>query len=129
MLFLNFLSNYIQYTLSLGRDILRNGTAVDAAVATAFCLGLYSMHSTGIGGGGLMMVYSKDANTFQSFDFREVAPGKSKADMFKEDPSKSNTGKYSCHSCLQQQLHFKNIHQLEMRQPVYCVRILNSPNI
>ena len=83
----NFFYNYIS-----GRDILRNGTAVDAAVATAFCLGLYSMHSTGIGGGGLMLVYTKATNTFESFDYREVAPGKSKADMFKDDPSKSNTG-------------------------------------
>ena len=78
----------------LGRDILRNGTAVDAAIATAFCLGLYSMHSTGIGGGGLMIVHSKQTNSFESFDFREVAPGKSKVDMFKDDPSKSSTGTY-----------------------------------
>jgi len=71
---------------------LKNGSAVDAAVATAFCLGLHSMHSTGIGGGGLMMVYQKSTNTMESYDYRETAPGRSKMDMFKKDPDKSRTG-------------------------------------
>jgi len=76
----------------IGRDILRNGSAVDAAVATSFCLGLFSMHSTGIGGGGLMMVYQRSTQTMESFDYRESAPGKSREDMFMDEPEKSKTG-------------------------------------
>jgi len=77
----------------IGRDILeRNGSAVDSAVATSFCLGLFSMHSTGIGGGGLMLVYKRATKTMESFDYREVAPGKSREDMFVDDATKSKTG-------------------------------------
>jgi len=39
-------------------DVLRdNGSAVDAAIATLFCLGVHDMHSGGIGGGFHMVVY------------------------------------------------------------------------
>ncbi|PWN95389.1 gamma-glutamyltranspeptidase [Tilletiopsis washingtonensis] len=41
----------------VGVDVLRdNGTAVDAAIATAFCVGTLNMFSSGIGGGGFMLV-------------------------------------------------------------------------
>ena len=65
---------------------------MDSAVATSFCLGLFSMHSTGIGGGGLMLVYKRATKTMESFDYREVAPGKSREDMFVDDATKSKTG-------------------------------------
>ena len=44
-----------------GADILRvqNGNAVDAAIATALCVGVVNAHSAGIGGGGFMIVYDK----------------------------------------------------------------------
>ena len=77
-----------------GTEILQqNGTAVDAAVAASFCLGLFSMHSTGIGGGGLMVVYKRDTKTVESYDYREVAPGKSREDMYVDNPDKSKIGK------------------------------------
>ena len=50
------------------------------------------MHSTGIGGGGLMLVYKRATKTMESFDYREVAPGKSREDMFVDDATKSKTG-------------------------------------
>lgn len=78
----------------IGRDILsvKNGSAVDAAIATSFCLGLFSMHSTGIGGGGLMVVYKRDKKMMEAFDYREVAPGKAREDMFMNEPNKSKSG-------------------------------------
>ena len=58
-----------------GAGILRdNESAVDAAIATIFCLGVVNCHSTGLGGGGFMVVHQHD-NPLRPivFDFREVA--------------------------------------------------------
>lgn len=82
-----------QFILILGRDFLKkNGSVVDAAIATSFCLGLFSMHSTGIGGGGVMLVYKRGTKTLETFDYRETAPGKSREDMFVDEPQKSKNG-------------------------------------
>lgn len=51
------------------------------------------MHSSGIGGGGMMVVYKRDKKIMEAFDYREVAPGKSREDMFMNEPEKSKTGK------------------------------------
>lgn len=68
----------------VGTDILqRNGSAVDSAIATMLCVGVINMHSTGIGGGGFMLVYNRSRASAEVFDFRETAPEKAKEDMFK----------------------------------------------
>lgn len=68
----------------VGTDILqRNGSAVDSAIATILCVGVINMHSTGIGGGGFMLVYNRSRASAEVFDFRETAPAKAKEDMFK----------------------------------------------
>ena len=86
------------YIISIsGRDILkRNGSAVDAAIATFFCLGLFSMHSTGIGGGGCMLVYIKESKTIEAFDYQSSAPGKAREDMFMGEGNKSSIGDHTC---------------------------------
>ena len=59
----------------IGHDILnKRGSAVDAAIAAMFCLGVINMHSSGIGGGGVMLVYNRSAKEAHLIDFRETAP-------------------------------------------------------
>ncbi|KAJ7375028.1 hypothetical protein OS493_001757 [Desmophyllum pertusum] len=67
----------------VGRDILKkNGSAVDSAIATLFCIGVINMHSAGIGGGGFMVVYNRTRNFAEVFDYRERAPGKANTTMY-----------------------------------------------
>ena len=78
----------------IGRDILKkNGTAVDSAVAALFCIGVYNMHSAGIGGGGFMVVYKKSTNFVEVIDFREEAPGKADRKMYVGGRMSSRIGK------------------------------------
>ena len=45
---------------TIGREILeKNGTTMDAALAAAICNGVMNGHSMGIGGGCVILVYSK----------------------------------------------------------------------
>lgn len=78
----------------LGRDILkRNGSAVDTAIATLFCIGIINMHSAGVGGGGFMTVYIKKSNKAQIFDYRERAPGMANRTMYINSTLSSKYGK------------------------------------
>ena len=77
----------------IGTDTLKaNGSAVDAAIAAMFCLGVVSMHSSGIGGGGVMLVYYQASKNAIVYDFRETAPATAYKDMFKGNQKKSKTG-------------------------------------
>ena len=59
----------------IGNDTLNDGgSAVDAAIAAMFCLGVINMHSSGIGGGGVMLIYNRSARKASVIDFRETAP-------------------------------------------------------
>ncbi len=74
----------------------RGGNAVDAAVATSFAISVLRPQSTGIGGGGFLLLYlAKDKKTL-AIDFRERAPLKASRDMFVRDgeavPALSRTG-------------------------------------
>ena len=79
----------------IGADVIRDGgTAIDAAIATLICLGLIHPHSSGIGGGGYMLLYKRATKTATYLDFRETAPGASTPDMFWEKTSMSKKGEY-----------------------------------
>ncbi|XP_062184914.1 glutathione hydrolase 1-like [Phragmites australis] len=66
----------------IGRDALREGgSAVDAAVATALCLGVVSPASSGVGGGAFMIVRLADG-TAVAYDSRETAPHAASKDMY-----------------------------------------------
>ena len=78
-----------------GAQILADGgSAVDGAIATIFCLGVINCHSTGLGGGGFMVVHqNNDSENPVVIDFREVAPSDAYEEMYKNDKEGSQKGK------------------------------------
>uniref|UniRef100_A0A182Y0C0 Gamma-glutamyltransferase n=1 Tax=Anopheles stephensi TaxID=30069 RepID=A0A182Y0C0_ANOST len=75
---------------SIGEDILlRNGSAVDAAIATLFCEGVTCPQSMGLGGGFLATIYIRETNTAQALVAREVAPAAATEDMYVNQSSVS----------------------------------------
>src|SRR5438128_8253914 len=69
----------------IGADAIRDGgTAVDAAVATAFALAVVHPTAGNIGGGGFL-VYRPSTGEPVVYDFREMAPARSSPTMFLKD--------------------------------------------
>lgn len=69
-----------------GRAILeKGGNAVDAAVATAFALSVVEPYSSGLGGGGFMLIYPGPGTEVAVLDYRERAPRKATRDMYVRD--------------------------------------------
>ncbi|WWC67679.1 gamma-glutamyltransferase [Kwoniella pini CBS 10737] len=86
----------------LGLSILKdkNGSAVDSAITTTLCIGLLNGFSSGIGGGGFMVIripqiynssfelvdelISEGEEKVIAIDFRETSPDKSEKEMYGE---------------------------------------------
>jgi gamma-glutamyltranspeptidase/glutathione hydrolase len=71
------------YGAEVGARILeQGGNAVDAAVAIAYALNVVEPQSSGIGGGGFMMIHMAGSGETFVIDSREKAPGAATPDMF-----------------------------------------------
>lgn len=70
----------------IGLDIIKKGgNAIDAAVAAGFALGVCEPNSSGLGGGGFMTIRIAKTGETIFIDFRERAPKKATAEMWKVD--------------------------------------------
>ena len=79
----------------IGNKILNSkGSAVDAAIAAMFCLGVIHMQSSGVGGGGVMLVYNRKLKKAKVFDFKGTAPAATTSNMFPPDESGEEMSKY-----------------------------------
>jgi gamma-glutamyltranspeptidase/glutathione hydrolase len=63
----------------------KGGHAVDAAIAAHAVLGLVEPQSSGLGGGGFMLVFEHDDKSLTFHDGRETAPAAATVDMFMRD--------------------------------------------
>ncbi|KAI1714983.1 gamma-glutamyltranspeptidase domain-containing protein [Ditylenchus destructor] len=77
----------------MGRDImLKGGNAVDASIASLFCLGVTNPQSSGLGGGFIMTLYNRTTKSCKVVDARETAPKASSRDMYGSDEWASKYG-------------------------------------
>jgi gamma-glutamyltranspeptidase/glutathione hydrolase len=69
-----------------GMEMLeRGGNAIDAAIATAYALGVVDQASSGIGGGGFMVIYETKDRRAHALDFRETAPEGTRKELYTKD--------------------------------------------
>ncbi|HFW5071297.1 TPA: gamma-glutamyltransferase [Salmonella enterica subsp. diarizonae serovar 61:l,v:z35] len=77
----------------VGVDILKQGgNAVDAAVAVGYALALTHPQAGNLGGGGFMLLRTKDGAT-TAIDFREMAPAGATRDMFLDEQGNPDSKK------------------------------------
>ncbi len=82
----------------VGREVLaRGGNAIDAAVATGFAAGCAHHFSSGIGGGGFLVLYIAQEQRSYVLDARETAPAAATAEAYRDaagqpDPSALRRG-------------------------------------
>ena len=76
----------------MGKGILiKGGNALDAAITGALCVGVINSFSSGIGGGGFMVIRNTEGKAVH-IDYREIAPQAASRDMYKDNPLGSIAG-------------------------------------
>ncbi len=60
----------------------QGGNIYDAAAAASFAISVERPHSTGLGGGGFMVIYDSKSKKSEAIDFREMAPRMANSKMF-----------------------------------------------
>jgi len=75
-----------QLASSAGVEILKQGgNVVDAAVATGFALSVLHPSSSGLGGGGFMVIWNAKSKSGIALDYRERAPLAATRDMYAQN--------------------------------------------
>jgi gamma-glutamyltranspeptidase / glutathione hydrolase len=78
----------------IGADVLRRGgNAIDAAVATGFALAVTYPRAGNIGGGGFMVIHSRDRGEDITIDYRETAPAATTPGIFLGSDGKPDDAK------------------------------------
>ncbi|XP_067130274.1 scoloptoxin SSD14-like [Centruroides vittatus] len=77
----------------IGKDILmKNGSAIETAIASLICMGVVSSQCVGLGGGFFMVIYDNKRNEVSVLDARETAPSKATKFMFINNSIDSQIG-------------------------------------
>ncbi|XP_055336024.1 scoloptoxin SSD14-like [Paramacrobiotus metropolitanus] len=75
----------------MGNAILnQGGNAIEAAITTSLCVGVYDTHSCGLGGGHFMVIYDRQAQNATAINAREMAPAASTILMYADSRNLSS---------------------------------------
>src|SRR3984957_12546572 len=78
----------------IGTEVLKGGgNAVDAAVATGFAMAVTYPRAGNIGGGGFMVIHSRDRHEDVAIDYRETAPAATTSGIFLGPDGKPDNAK------------------------------------